>query len=75
MDSDQLLPAVDSSLTCQGIWNRRLRGSLPPSGPILSALSVQIFQRTADVINWDSDWFLPGHGSKWIWGMGVGKEG
>jgi len=66
MDTERPLRAVDGSLRCQGVWNRRLRGTLTPSRPILCALPIQIFPCTADLINWDSDWFLPGHGSKWI---------
>lgn len=74
MDSDRPLRAVDGSLRCQRVWNRRLRGSLTPSGPVLSVLAIKIFQCTADLINWDSDWVLPGHGNRCM-SDGCGEEG
>jgi hypothetical protein len=60
-DSDRLPSGLDESLQ-SGI----VKMDSDRHSPMLSALPIQIFQRTADFINWDSDWLLLGHGSKWI---------
>lgn len=60
-DPYQLLPTVDGSLKCQGVWSNRLRNPPPSLGPVRIVLSIQIFPCTADVLRRDSYKPLPGH--------------